>query len=417
MKNNLIYYIMTYVMYLYPPFIYGMIVINVDRISDTRTWILGGIINIIFVLVTTAVLYLLSKYKKIPLIQKDEKNHFIFGYIGNVIVFLYVYQYVMDIERVVSVFSLVLILVIAYKYLIAKKIIFKEIFYMSIIYSVIDYIIIITTGNTLFNDMGRYTETQSNIFQLLFIAAILYALVLYVYKLYRNHHYALLRYIFLSFVILTILMVYIDDNLEELIMTLLIITLFTWVIDIILRLVHKEFRIIDFVFYARVLMAAIVLVIIKEMELYTLPDFNLGQMFLLIAIFYVSCFSDIVMQLAPKDKNLDLEYTIEDYLKQVYKPFITRYKDVIIYSSEALETYKFNKLGRDIILKHDIEDLKHLDQDSVSLIIVYVEDDKDIEKVMALDLSIKITIMSHKQLRHEKIKTSFTDYNYYVYTI
>ena len=64
MKNNLIYYIMTYVMYLYPPFIYGMIMINIDNISDQRSWIISGIINVIFICVTTAVLYLLSKYKK-----------------------------------------------------------------------------------------------------------------------------------------------------------------------------------------------------------------------------------------------------------------------------------------------------------------------------------------------------------------
>ena len=216
---------------------------------------------------------------------------------------------------------------------------------------------------------------------------------------------------------LTILTIYINDSLEELFMTLFIISLFTWAIDIILRLVPKEFRIIDFVFYARVLMVAIILVIIKDMELYILPRFNLGQMFLLIAIFYVSCFSSIVMQFALKEKNIDLEYTIEDYIKQVYNPFITRYKNVVIYSREGLETYSINKLGRDIILKHDIDDLKYLDQDSVSLIIVYVEDDKDKEAVMAFDLGIKIMIMSHKQVRHEKIKTSFTDYNYYVYTI
>ena len=98
-------------------------------------------------------------------------NHFIFGYIGNVIVFLYVYLYAMNIEKIVSVFSLVLILVIAYKYLIAKKIIFKEIFYMIIIYSVLDYIIIVTSGNTLFNDLAQFTDTQSNIFQLLFYSS------------------------------------------------------------------------------------------------------------------------------------------------------------------------------------------------------------------------------------------------------
>jgi len=74
MKNNLIYYIMTYVMYLYPPFIYGMVMINFGRLSNVRYWVTGIIVDIVFVLITTAVLFVLAIKKKIPKIEKDEKT-------------------------------------------------------------------------------------------------------------------------------------------------------------------------------------------------------------------------------------------------------------------------------------------------------------------------------------------------------
>ncbi|HOP57734.1 MAG TPA: hypothetical protein PLM51_06155, partial [Bacillota bacterium] len=298
MKNNIIYYIMTYIMFLYPPFIYFLVMINFENMNDRIAWITGVFADIVFVLITTGVLLVLSYKKILPKPEKDERNHFIFGYIGNAAVFLYTYQYMMNIEKLVSVFSLVLILVLAYKFLVSKQISFKEIFISSIIFSAIDYIIIIFSGNTLLSGVASFTAAEMIIYQILFNLAIIYTIVLYVFKLYKNHQWSILRFVLIGFIVICLAMLYIDDTQDEFILTFVILAVFTWLIDIIMRLIRKEFKVYDLAFYARIIMLTIVFVMIKEMDLYRFNNFNLGQMYLLIAIFYVTAFSDIIMNIS-----------------------------------------------------------------------------------------------------------------------
>jgi len=418
MKNNLIYYIMTYIMYLYPPFIFFMVMINFDSMADSTQWVVGIIVNFILIAATTLVLYLLSFKGRIPKIEQDEKNHLIFGYIGNIVMFLYTYQYLMKIERFVSVFSLVLILVLAYKYLVSKKITFKEILLFSIIFGILDYFIIITTGNTLFNEEAPVGNALSITFQALYILVILYTMVHYAIELYKHHAWTILRYILIVFIALFILIIYIDDANEELVATFLILAVFTWIIDLILKLIHKEFIVRDLVYYARVILCAVILVYVHEMEIYTFPDFKLGQMGLLIGIFYVTCFSDVLMSLSPKKQvELDVHMSIEDYIKLIYKPILSRYKDVLIISKNTLLPYNFGKLGRNIIIKSSEKPIDHLMVDSISLVIIYTDDLSMVELVTNQYPQLKACVISQKSMMNEKLITCFTDFNHYVYTL
>lgn len=141
---------MSFVMFLFPPLIYFLLMINVSDITDSEMWLYGILINVVVVSLTTLIMILLAKKKKIPKMEYDERQHFLFGYIGNLVVFLYTYQYAMNIEKWVSVFSLVLLLVFAYKFLISGNVLYREIMMFAIVYSILDYMIIIFTGNTLF---------------------------------------------------------------------------------------------------------------------------------------------------------------------------------------------------------------------------------------------------------------------------
>ncbi len=418
MKNNLIYYIMTYIMFLYPPFVFFMIMINFDDMTDSNQSIVGLSTNIIFVLITTGVLYLLAMKDRIPKIEKDEKNHFIFGYIGNLVMFLYTYQYVMNIERLVSVFSLVLLLVLAYKYLVSKKITFKEIFIFSIGFGVIDYIIIITTGNTLFSGNSSFTHTQSIIFQILFILALLFSIGFYGIKLYKNHAWNVLRYVMVLFILLFLLVTYIDDSQEQVFATFLILAIFTWLIDIILRLIHKEFKVIDLVFYARIILLTVIIVFVHELEIYRLPEFQIGQMGLLIGIFYTTAFSDVLMNLTPvKEKVIDLNLSIEDYLKTINKLILSRYKDILVISNQLDLPHKINNLGRNIIVKSNIDDAQNLDLNAISLIILYSDNVEDVDLVMSQFPHLKVCMLSKKLMTGSQLKTCFTDFTYYIYTV
>lgn len=418
MKNNLIYYIMTYVMYLYPPFIYFMVMINFDGISDQAQWMIGIIVNIFFVVATSLTLYILSHKNKIPKIEKDEKNHFIFGYIGNIVMFLYTYQYTMNIERVVSVFSLVLLLLIAYKLLVSQKISFKEILLFGIVFSVFDYIVIISSGNTLFNDPANFTNAESLIFQIIFILIFLFTIGYFSYKLYKNHKWSILRYVFISFLSLFLITLYIDNISEEIFMTLLILALFTWIIEIILKLIHKEFIIQDLVFYARIILVTMLIGFTKELELYILPDFEIEQMGWLIGIFYVSAFSDILMQISPKVKTIfNPSISLQEYMKHLYKPITSRYKDILLISDESDLPIDLAHFGREVIQKNDNEMTDLIETNAVSFILIYTSQIELINKTINEYPKMPICVLSKKSLKQDILKTCFTNYSYYIYTI
>lgn len=418
MKNNLVYYIMTYIMYLYPPFILFMLLINFESMQDTWIWIIGLMVNVVFILVTTLVLYLLAIKQKIPMIDADEKNHVIFGYIGNIIVFLYVYQNWMHIAQFYSIFSLVLILVLTYKYLISKKITFKEILVFSILFGVIDYIIIIISGNTLLGDQNTsFTDAQSLVFQLLFTLSLLFTIGWYGYKLYRNHTWQLLRFVLIGFIVLSLVLFYMDIQMEV-VGTIAILAVFAWLIDIILRLIHKSFKTIDLAFYARLIMVTVVLLMIKDWELYRLPSFDIEQMSLLIGIFYVTAFSDIIMNVTPKkDIDIALSLSVESYIKTLFKPIISRYKDVIVYAHEETLRHDLSSLGRQVIIRSDFDDFKQFDDHAISFVVVYVRDIEDMKRIVERIPKKNICVISDQMITDPLLKTSFTDFKDYVYTI
>jgi len=418
MKNNIIYYIMTYIMFLYPPFIYFLVMINFENMNDRIAWITGVFADIVFVLITTGVLLVLSYKKILPKPEKDERNHFIFGYIGNAAVFLYTYQYMMNIEKLVSVFSLVLILVLAYKFLVSKQISFKEIFISSIIFSAIDYIIIIFSGNTLLSGAASFTAAEMIIYQILFNLAIIYTIVLYVFKLYKNHQWSILRFVLIGFIVICLAMLYIDDTQDEFILTFVILAVFTWLIDIIMRLIRKEFKVYDLAFYARIIMLTIVFVMIKEMDLYRFNNFNLGQMYLLIAIFYVTAFSDIIMNISPhKQKELELNLSVIDYVKWLYRPVVSRYKDVLVVSQNTDIEHDLTRLGRKVIKRQGLEDLQNIDINAISFVILYSDKPDEIETIVKLFPKLKVCVISPVLLTNPLLKTGFTDFKYFVYSV
>ncbi len=418
MKNNLIYYIMTYVMFLYPPLIFFLVMINFDNMSDTGQWVTGIIADFAFVLITTGVMAWLAISKRIPKIEKDELNHFIFGYIGNVVVFLYVYQNMIGIERFYSVFSLVLVLVLVYKYLISGRITFKEIFMFSIVFSVLDYLIIIITGNTLLADNVSFTNAESTIFQILFILVLLYSIGFYILKLYRNHKWTDLRFAYIGFLAVFVISYYVNSDSVQWFGTFMVLAFFSLIIDIILRLIHKEFKTIDLVFYARTILLAVVLMFVKDMEIYKLSAFSIGEMGLLIGIFYVTALSDILMNTSSKKQTeIELAFSIEEYLKTIFKPLTSRYKDVLAITEADELPIDLSTMGRKIIIKSDPEEIKKLDLNAISFAVIYSDKPDLIDMIHDRFPKLSLCVISKERRDDKKLKTCFTDFDYYVYTI
>jgi len=418
MKNNLIYYIMAFVMFLYPPFIYFMIIINFESLSDSIQWLIGMGVNAAFVIATISILSILAIKKRITKPKQDEQNHLIFGMIGNVIVFLYTYQYSMEIEQFVSVFSLVLLLVLSYKWLISKTIAFREVFLLSIGFGLFDYIIIALTGNTLFGRFYGFTAAESIGFQIVFVIILFSCIGLYIWKLITNHTWTLLRFVFVSFLAGFLIINYIDDNQEKLFLTFLILGFFSWIVDIILRLIHKEFKVSDVVYYVRVILLTDLLLYIHDVGLLHLPDFRLNQMGWLIAIFYVSSLSDILMNITPKKtREVNIHFDVQDYIKLLYKPVLSRYKDILVIFKEADLPHDIKGYARNIIKRNNIASAKEIDETSLSMILVYEEYTEEINLLREWYPHLKICYISKTKPKEEVSERFYYNKPYYVYYI
>lgn len=403
-------------MFLFPPLIYFLLMINVNDITDSEMWLYGMLINVIVVFLTTLIMVLLAKKKKIPKMEYDERQHFLFGYIGNIVVFLYTYQYAMNIEKWVSVFSLVLLLVFAYKFLISGNVLYREIMMFAIVYSILDYMIIVFTGNTLFGPAYQFTSFESAFFQVLFILILVASFVFYLYKLVTLPRWSLWRYIFVTLLAFDVIIMYVDDSKEKVLATIMILALFSWIIDIITRIIHKEFKLMDWSMYARIIMVTVMLIWFRETKLYNLPQFRVEEMGMLIAIFYVSSLSDILTHIAPKSSlETSLGFTLVDYLKLYYKPVTTRYKDILVISKSDELPHNLSGMGRKILIKPNLESAMNVDLDSVSLVMVYSESLEEFQEVLNSFGHLHPVLLSQTKFEQHGFQTCFSDFQYQIY--
>ena len=121
-KMEKIYFILTYMFFLYPPFIFGLV--EIYRESDAmKEHIVSLIVNLILIAVIAIVCGSLIKAKKLHVPNTLEIKHLIFGLTGNIVMYFYTFQNIMNIEDIITIYLILLIVLVVDYLLISKKII------------------------------------------------------------------------------------------------------------------------------------------------------------------------------------------------------------------------------------------------------------------------------------------------------
>ncbi|AIO18400.1 Acetyltransferase (GNAT) family protein [Candidatus Izimaplasma bacterium HR1] len=327
-KKNNIYLILTYLFFIYPPFIWGLVLIyqegNYGEEHIVSLWI-----NLILIAVIAAICVLLIYKNKIHKPKGNEIKHLIFGLIGNIVVYFYTFQNLMKIDDYISIYLILLIVLGVHYLLISRKIVAKELWLLMPIFLALDLIHLIGTGCG-FTDGWQCYQSANTVFQyIIYSIMILVSLGYYAYRLYLLRQWDILKYITLALIIALSIVFQNEDWMEEkLSLTLMIALPFFTIVDFIITIVNKRYTHKMLFHYLRLYAIFVIFSFMGAFDFFY-GEANFDMLALMVTIAYISLFIIIFRYLLKVDhtKSIVMEKGImfgvcnEIHLKLIKEQF------------------------------------------------------------------------------------------------
>ena len=251
-KRSNIYLILTYLFFIYPPFIWGFVLIYKESFSKNEH-VISLLINVILLIVIATLCFLSIRREKLHIPNDREIRHLIFGFVGNIVVYFYTFQNIMKIDNYVTIYLVLLIVLGFHYFLISKKFGAKELWILMPIFLVIDFVHILVSGCGFTEGSLCHRATAFEPFlTVLYSIMILASLGYYAYRVYLLKQNDSMKYA--NIVLVTFLSVFIQDTDfvdEKIMLTVgILLPLFT-IIDFIISIVNKKYSHKMLFFYLR----------------------------------------------------------------------------------------------------------------------------------------------------------------------
>lgn len=299
-KRSNIYLILTYLFFIYPPFIWGLVLIYQEG-NYGREHITSLIINLILILFIALVCGLLIYKEKIHVPSDKEIKHLLFGLIGNVVVYFYTFQNVMKIDDIVTIYLVLLIVLGVHTLLISKKLLAKELWILMPIFLVLDYWHLIGTGCGYTDSWNCYDNAGGAYLYVIYSTVILVSVGYYAYRVYLLNQWTILRYINLFLITFMSILFQNEDWMDEkLAMTIAIMLPFFTIVDFIVSIVNKKYTHKMLIHYIRMYTILMVLSIIGAMGFFY-GDADNEVLVLMVVVTYISLFIVIASYLLKID--------------------------------------------------------------------------------------------------------------------
>jgi hypothetical protein len=251
-QTKKVYIILSYILFILPPFIGGLVLIYAD-FSSSSYHITSLIINIITILVIGLLLFGLVRMKKLHKPSFLESKTILFGLIGNLMLYLYTFQQKLQLENIVTVYIVLFIIIAVHRLLLGKSLKPLELWITLPIYMIYDYTYTLLRGCGF---SSHYTCTANlsydGFLTFFMVLVLIFMALLYVYKTILYRLYDMFK--IANVILISLLSIYFLFDLNwdvKILLTLAIITPFLFVIDLIIRLVTKTYRVTHFLFYVR----------------------------------------------------------------------------------------------------------------------------------------------------------------------
>lgn len=305
-KLNRTYFILTYLFFIYPPFIQSLVAIYARNIFDTH--LVSLVANLVLLALIFLICALLYFNEKIHFPTKQEQRYLLFGLLGNIVVYFYTFQYQLNIEKIITVY-LILILVLGFYYLlIERKLKPIELWILMPIYAFYDYLLVAVRGCGWESTYYCVASTQyDNFFKYLLLAIFMGTVLYYIYRILLYRLFDFFKIMNIIFIIyLSFALGDIFDSVSDFTLTIMILYPFLLVVDFIVKLVNKTYSHKMLLFYIRTFAIFIVFASLASIGFYQ-DRFHPEILFLLVMLTYFSLGISIlkfIIKTDVKDENV-----------------------------------------------------------------------------------------------------------------
>ena len=305
-KQNRVYYILTYLFFLYPPFIFGLVEIYSPFSENVH--ITSLLINIFIILMIVASCLILINNQRLHQPTKDESKYLLFGFAGNIIVYFYTFQYRLDIANIVTVYLLLLVILSVNYLLISKKFRPIELWILLPIFTVFDYLVLLVRNCGWDSGYSCFADTSYDpILKIIFTFIIIFVVFYYTYKVLLYRLFDTLKIVNILFVIyLSYAGSHEFWNGNKFTLTILILYPFFILLDFIIKLVNKNYSHITLLFYLRTFAIFVMFTSLGMFEYFTGGRFFLESLSLMVIVTYFSLGISIlkyILKVEIKDEN------------------------------------------------------------------------------------------------------------------
>ena len=302
MKNaSRIYLFITSLFFMFSPFSLGIVEIYFEDTS-MKDHISGIIVNLALVLILVTVLGIVIKKEKLKVPNEFEIKLLIFGLLSNIVIYFYAFQNSLEIERFITIYFTIIMVLILYYFIIDRKRLNYELWIFAILFLIVDFI----HFEYIFRDYGggsyfpHYIQANFG-HRLLFYSVPLATLALFISKIKNYKIMDWFSYVFIGLTIL-ISLVFIQgiDIEDKLILTFNLILPFVFVIDIIISIIYKNFKIYKITFYVRMGTIILLIYIYNGISYFVVSSYSDHNLIELVMITYVVIICNLIEYLVPK---------------------------------------------------------------------------------------------------------------------
>lgn len=303
MKNtSKIYLFIVSLFFMFSPFSLGMVEIYFE---DTRLtdWSSGLIVNSVLLLILIIVLGILIKNNKLPVPNKTEIKFLIFGVLSNIIIYFYTFQNSLEIWRYVTIYSTILFILILYLFVIDRKKFNYELWIFAIFFFIVDFIhfTYIFIDHDGVGYLPAYIDATF-LHRILYYTVPLATLIIFTLKIKGYKIMDWFAYVFIGLTILISLVFVQGIDIEsKMILTFNLLIPFVIIIDIIVSLIYKRFKVYKIIFYIRMGTIIFLIFIYNGINYFVMETYSDHNLIELVMITYIVIVCNLIEFLIPKD--------------------------------------------------------------------------------------------------------------------
>lgn len=348
-----LYLFFTSLMFLFAPLSLGLTAIYFE-INNDEMYLPGLLVNVILLLILALIISLLIKNKKLEIPNAIERKILLFGFLSNVVIYFYVFQNSLVIEKFITIYITLVLILLLYYFIISKRPIIYELWIFGIWFLIMDtihYQFVWTEGY-----YNQYVEV--NFLQHIFYLTIpLLTFSIFIYEIFKYKVLDVFTKIAIVIVLLSTVIIFESVDMDsKYMLTLNLILPFVIIADFITMLIYKRFNILKVPFYIRLYTIMLLMIYYAEEGLLQPKTYSNENLYEMVTILYVALICNLIIFLIPKklkDEKMDEE--VEEIIENLETVISIDLNSLTITTLKALAKAKgiegYTKLDKDEIIK------------------------------------------------------------------